>query len=1299
MTDKSFLSFEKLSNENYATWSFRMQMYLIKEDLWEVIEHDAPPGMDARVIMEKKRKSLSAIVLGLETDQLVLVRRATNGKEAWRILKEFYQQTTVSSQMRTLRMLFELRLPKGGNMQKHIHKIFETINELSDKGLNVDDRIVVSFMLASLNEDYAPLVTAIEAWSDDRLLPTVVKAKLLDEWRKVSDTQKQDNPQPMAFKATNALQPCFVCGETDHWKQNCPIFLAKRAKNDANKDSAKMNRFSKMYNCFSLCLGGNWAVDSGASRHMTSDKSLFSKFDKCEVNDITVANGEKLYSDGEGNVSMRIVVDGSKKLDVVLENVLYVPKLNGSLMSVKQLMDKGFGVVFEKDKCYLNKDNCSLLIAKYEAGLFRIETGRKEETSFAARTTDYCVHEWHLVLAHKNLADIRRMKSKGLRIRDCECSDVCESCIKGKMSIKPFPKKSSPITELLECVTTDVCGPLSKASLGGSRYFITFTDVFSKYTEVYFMKTKDEAFSLIKHYVEKVKNQLGKKPKVMRSDRGKEYFNKDVLNYLSSEGISFQCTVGYAPQQNGVSERKNRTLMEGARTLLVDAKLGRHFWAEAVRHLNYVFNRLLPQGSEKTPFEMFYGKVPTYDDFHRFGCDIYTMIPYEKRRKIDDKAKKMIYLGNDEVSKGYRVADSRTQVISVSRNVKFLDERKIEGRPETSADDLVMEFDDEVDDEVNDPGNDVEMEDQGSPGVDSFGEGYSPGNEATGEEEMDLDFNNEEQHESETVQNATNEPRRSNRANAGRNPKHLSDYYVFNATQGDDLFEPRTFNEAISCKDSEKWMGAMQEELRSIEDNCTWELTELPYGRKAIGSKWVYKVKRGEEDETPRYKARLVAQGFSQKFGIDFDEVFAPVAKSSTFRLLLSVSGAKGYIVQHFDVKTAFLNGVLDEDIYLKQPPGFQKGNGVYKLRKSLYGLRQAARNWNQTLNKMLIKSGFRQSNEDKCLYTLTQEKEVCYVLIHVDDMLVASSSERLIQEVYDKVSNCCQLKNLGNVKQYLGIEVRRDTQGHFLISQKSYIDKIISEAGQEDAKISPMPLDVGYFKNLGNNLLNSNEFYRKMIGMLLYLCTNTRPDISSSIAILSQKVSKPTKYDLNELLRVIRYLKGTRNMELRLSTVGTVGDLFAYSDANWAEDRSDRKSSSGFFVSVNGGALSWCCRKQQLVSLSTTEAEFVALSETTKELIWLKRLCKEFDIDIDETTNIFTDSQSCMKIITNDGFSDRSKHIDTKYHYTRDMVERSEVELVYCPTDENIADMLTKPLGSVKLAKLRRKANLEVSC
>jgi Reverse transcriptase (RNA-dependent DNA polymerase) len=311
------------------------------------------------------------------------------------------------------------------------------------------------------------------------------------------------------------------------------------------------------------------------------------------------------------------------------------------------------------------------------------------------------------------------------------------------------------------------------------------------------------------------------------------------------------------------------------------------------------------------------------------------------------------------------------------------------------------------------------------------------------------------------------------------------------------------------------------------------KLEDLPSNRKSIGSKWVFKLKFNETGKVVRYKARLVAQGFTQKYGIDYDEIFAPVARSETLRLLLSVAGKKNYHVYHYDVKTAFLNGHLKEEIYLRQPQGFKINDKVLKLNKSLYGLKQAARVWNQTFHDKLLKIGFVQNETDKCLYVLREQEKLCYLLVHVDDILLVSNDLTLLNFCSEKIGKQFEIKNLGNVKHYLGMDVLRDSEGHFKIAQSSYIDKIVEEAGLSDAKASNYPLDIGYFKISDSKSLVDNNEYRKLVGMLLYLATHSRPDISASVAILSQKISNPNETDLNEIKRIVRYLKGTRDLKL----------------------------------------------------------------------------------------------------------------------------------------------------------------------
>lgn len=1340
MTSEENIKVTKLNNENYRPWAFKMKMLLDMKECGEVIS-EARPENPSSSWLKKAQKALQIISLNIEDNQVVFIKNCNDGREAWDNLKDIYKKDDSAAQIRTMKQLFKTNLCVGGSMREHLVKIADLIDQLREMSIVMPESIIAGIILASLNEEYEAVITGIEAWDISRLKFSNVRAKLMEEYEKKSKgNQGQVNATPEGAARAKSKNEflCYGCGKPGHIKRNCPDLRTKlkrmRNENVSNNDddnkasSAKAQRYAGWYKSFSMKedddLFSGWIVDSGATSHMCNNKNEFKKIDLNHRGGVIVANGERIEAMGIGEVE--IVLNSRRGgYPVTLSNVLWVPKLDGNLVSVRKLTEKGFKVEFKGKICTLKDnggDNECLLIGKYEGGLYKLLA---EETCFkvTGEPEERCIHEWHKAMAHRNLMDIRSIERRGLRISKCNCSDECESCIRGKMQRKSFPKKATPTKNVMDCVVSDICGPMQVESVGRRRYFITFIDIHSKYTEVKVLREKSEAADSVIEYIERMKTQVGKKPKVFRTDRGTEYLNAKLQGYLRKEGIKFQCTVGYAPEQNGVAERMNRTLVESVRTMLIDSGLPKRLWAEAVLTAAYTMNCIPGKNKERSPYETVFNKKPTFAELHEFGCDVYVMIPYEKRRKLDDKAEKMKFVGYDSASKGYRLMDKNFRIV-VSREVHFLKSKqswKKEMKDDTPGmkqcgeiivnlehgfEDGVQEYEeyhyDHFQEEEDDlmEGHDGNVEEEMQHDIEHVQDDEVQEEMADDyvQDENDHYDNIEEEHMEVQDEPQQEVPvRRSERMNAGRLPERFNDYMLYEVRNDSEMFEPRTYDEAIKCKFAEEWINAMKEEINSIEENQTWNLVELPTGRKAIGSKWVFKLKLDEKGNIIRRKARLVAQGFSQKYGVDYDEVFAPVVRGSTFRLLLSVSGVQGYKVKHYDIKTAFLNGNLDEDIYMKQPKGFENGQKVYKLKKSLYGLKQAARVWNQTLHKELIKNGCKQGEVDKCLYILNRNNEIVYLLVHVDDMLVAYNSENLMNGLMELVGKAFEMKDLGEVKSFLEIDVEKNVNGHYMISQPRYIEKVLKESGLKDAKESKHPLDTGYWKlSDEDNMLDSNEVYRKLIGMLLYLSTNTRPDIAAAVSILSQRVSSPRQVDINEVKRVIRYLKGTKELKLSLSSDDAGEVLFGYSDANWAEDRVDRKSNSGYLCKVNGGTISWSCRKQDIVSLSSTEAEFVALSETCKEINWLRRISKEMKINLPKATKILTDSQSAMSMINNQKFSNRTKHIDTKYHFIRDKVMTKEVELEYVSTEKNVADMLTKPLGATRIRQLREMAGMK---
>lgn len=491
-------------------------------------------------------------------------------------------------------------------------------------------------------------------------------------------------------------------------------------------------------------------------------------------------------------------------------------------------------------------------------------------------------------------------------------------------------------------------------------------------------------------------------------------------------------------------------------------------------------------------------------------------------------------------------------------------------------------------------------------------------------------------------------------------------------------------------------MVAMEEEYAALISNHTWELVDLPDNKNLVSCKWVFKLKTDAEGAVKKYKARLVARGFSQKYGVDYDQVFAPVARHCTFRVLLSIAATNEMMAYHVDAKSAFLNGELEEDIYMSQPPGFidESNEGkVCHLKKSIYGLKQSARVWNEKLHKTLINAGMIQAEADSCLYTYKGSQGLLFLLVYVDDILVVSKSPVYVESIEKMLNKHFKIENLGLVTNYLGIRVTKK-ENAFYLDQEKYIHSIARQFELENSKPVEIPLSPAYHKEMEGDLLPNNSKYRAAIGCLLYVSTNTRPDVSAAVSILSQKVSKPTNNDWNQVKKLIRYLKSTSTLRLKLGGSQSANQLTGYADANWAEDRSNAKSNSGYVFMLKG-AVSWICKRQDCVSLSSTESEFIALSEACKESVWLQRLLEDLHWDGNKMTLIYEDNQSVIKLIATEKLSTRTKHINTKMYFVKDYVDKGLVTIEYRPTEQMLADIFTKGLAKDKFEMFRKQLHL----
>jgi hypothetical protein len=475
---------------------------------------------------------------------------------------------------------------------------------------------------------------------------------------------------------------------------------------------------------------------------------------------------------------------------------------------------------------------------------------------------------------------------------------------------------------------------------------------------------------------------------------------------------------------------------------------------------------------------------------------------------------------------------------------------------------------------------------------------------------------------------------------------------------------------------------------------------ELPHGQRAIGLKWVYKVKRDENGSIVKYKARLVAKGYVQHAGIDFEEVFAPIARLESVRLLLAIAAHSGWSVHHMDVKSAFLNGELQEEVYVQQPPGFiddKHKNKVLRLHKALYGLRQAPRAWNQKLDTSLLGLGFSRCINEHGMYTRGQGGGRLIVGVYVDDLIITGGDAGAVAKFKLQMKNTFCMSDLGALSYYLGLEVTQGVAG-ITLRQGSYAAKILEKAGMTGCNPCATPIEVKLklLKEGTTPSVDATE-YRNIIGSLRYLC-NSRPDLAFAVGYLSRFMEAPRQEHMAAVKRVLRYVAGTMHWGVHYHpgrNKEAAPTLLGYSDSDLAGDINDRKSTSGLMFFLAEGPVAWQSAKQKVVALSSCEAEYIAAAGAACEGVWLARLLAELVGGKILAPKIKVDNKSALALMKNPVHHDRSKHIDVKFNFIRECCDRGLIDVEFIGTELQLSDILTKALGRVRFQDLRQEIGM----
>ncbi|KAM1746060.1 hypothetical protein ACFX11_012725 [Malus domestica] len=1073
---------------------------------------------------------------------------------------------------------------------------------------------------------------------------------------------------------------CYNCDRFGHWAKECTVGKSVQKANCANQMEVTGNLFYANCAVAETKVNGDWYIDSGCSNHMTGNVDLLVDVNTNVAGKVQMPTGGLVNVAGIG--SLEIETNRGRKY---IREVMYLPGLKENLLSVGQMDEHGYYLVFGGGMCTVFDGpslECQIISVKMRGNRCYPLSLSPEKQLVLKLSFANCARTWHRRLGHLNFGGIKQLKEKDMvhGLPDLEENDrVCEGCQYGKQHRESFPSgQAQRAGASLELIHVDLCGPMRNESTGGNKYFMLLVDDATRMIWVYFLKYKSEAFSCFKKFKAMTELQTGLRVKCLRSDRGGEFLSTEFNQFCDTEGIQRQLSLAFTPQQNGVVERKNRTVVEMAKSMLHDKGMPYYMWAEAVHTAVYILNRCPTRSLDNiTPFEAYSGRKPGIAHLKIFGSVCYVHIPAELRHKLEAKSLKGVFIGYARCEKGYRVFDPLSKRVILSRDVVF-DEDSSWNWQESTEKHVSM---------FNYEGQSGESPSSAFTEVETPASNTLPSRSLT---EITSDTDNA------PVTPQVQSTESSSRSCESTRDSQVIDHTPLKWRRLDDvlakcnlcIMEPERYEDA--SKD-ESWMNAMKDELSMIEKNATWELVDRPSNKPIIGVKWVFKTKLNLDGTVQKNKARLVAKGYAQKPGIDYNETFAPVARLDTIRTLIALAAQKCWKLYQLDVKSAFLNGVLEEEVYVEQPDGFvAKGeeDRVYKLHKALYGLKQAPRAWYGEIDTYFSQCGFTRSLSEPTLYIKTEEEGILIVSIYVDDIIYTGSNKQMLEEFKEDMKRKYEMTDLGLLHHFLGMGIIQTTSSIF-IHQKKYASSLLDKFGLKECKpvLTPLVATEKLTTNDGSGAA-SEELYRSLVGSLLYL-TATRPDIMYASSLLARFMHCPTSKHVGTAKRVLRYIKGTLDYGLEY-VKGKNSMLIGFCDSDWSGSIEDSKSTSGYAFSFGSGVFSWASVKQNCVALSTAEAEYISASEATTQAIWLRFVLEDFGEFQTEATPVHCDNTSAIAITKNSVFHQKTKHINRRYHFIKDALKDGIIDLVYCPTNEQLADIFTKPLPKDRFNYLR---------
>ena len=1066
----------------------------------------------------------------------------------------------------------------------------------------------------------------------------------------------------------------------------------------------------------------SFLIDSGATQHIVRDASLLHNVQKLNQPIKFRLAESDVHMESKSMGCLTIKVDGSR---TTIKDVFVIPTAHSNLLSWGRLTLAGWDVDMRSRIASKAGRQLPIIVRGVLPYLEFAPTNFLPSVSLAASVLPDTMSS-PLAIEHKRLGHIGRdrlleLAKNSLLEYDYDTLkddpfrlSACTACMRQKLTASPHDQHSPRGTSQGEVVHVDITGPL-RPSADGNVYLVAMLADWSKIRQLIPVKRKDQSFAVLSDFVTKLDRRLSPTTvKVIRSDRGGEFDSTIARSYYQRTGIAHQMSPRYDHPINGIIERFIRTGKEMMASMGTASALWPAYWDFAARYAAVILDKTT-KGKDDTAYAWtsWTSRDSSISSIREFGELCFVQVPREIRSKtnLDDRAIEARILGQDEATSGWIVRFEHNGEIQISRDIRSADGRSINEPLKIQISPSISQLSAaptppapalRIENIIPTP-NRTEPPPSSSTGevLPAIPEPSTPIvnppdiREQTPHREISPAVSAPNLRRSVRFANQSNMIQDQWHGQNARNSYLASEFVVSSVDSTED--EPRTIADALALPDGEKYKSAVIAELANLIGKGTFQEVTLPPGRKAIGCRWVFKRKRDADGHILKYKARLVAQGFSQQPGIDYEETYAPVSRITSLRILLAHAATLGLSLGQMDVEGAYLNGKLDVELYMKIPEGIEPSHSRYnalRVVKTLYGLKQSGRAWWIELGNALSELGYDRLEMEWGLYVKRENKTpVGFILAYVDDMVCAAQPNE-IRRVVAKLGAKWKITDLGEVNLILGIKAQRDLAAKTVsLSQTAYIETLINRfPGHQAHYARSAPLPTSLNPEGGDDYAAQLSPYQQLVGCLLWISGCTRPDVAFTASYLSRFASNPLEHHWQLALRAVSYLVNTKDLKLVLG--GRLKSLETYVDSDWGGDLTTRRSTTGYISYLHGSPIAWCSRRQATVAASTMEAEYVACAEATLDVIWLRGLLDALGIVQDDPTVIHIDNQAAIKLSDNPGNHARSKHIDIKHHLVRERITSGEIQLEYVNTEQQRADILTKSLPGPKhgsdLLKLR---------